>query len=270
MSTTFDDGTFGAGPSTLRAFLHALARKLARLGHACTTGTRKALGILRTVSRTVVDTTASTVTTVFRRSGVEAAVGLLLAGGQIIGYAARSAVAAAGALVNKVAGSAGRRIRIVVASPDVRQAATRTAQVVRQPWVAAVVIGIAVLATVIVGWFGLRNRVAVSDTSAWNGITRVTTVANRSWSVTPEDLTQVMTRLFVVLGQDGSVRVHGIPDGWPKHIRADIATVAAEAAEQRLESLVARGRPLTPLDLQAVNVAARAAVSRHFTPGEAA
>jgi hypothetical protein len=266
MSTTYDDGMLGARPSTIRAFLHALARKLATLGHAITTGTRKALRVIRTVA----DTAASTVTAVFRRSGFETTVGLLIAAGQVIGYAARSAITTIGSILGKLEGWVARRMSAIVASPGVRQAAVRTVEVAREPWVAAMVIGIAVVATVIVGWLGLRNRISTVDASAPTGITRLATITDRSWSVTPEDVAQVMSRLFVVLAQDGSVRVHGIPDGWPKKTRADIATVAADAAEQRLESLVARGRPLTPLDLQAVNVAARAAVSRHFTPGEVA
>jgi hypothetical protein len=73
-----------------------------------------------------------------------------------------------------------------------------------------------------------------------------------------------MAGLYVVLGTDGSVRVHGIPVSLEAGMRSRIAQVAAHAAEQRLEMLVKRGRPLTPLDLQAINVAARSALAQHL------
>lgn len=53
---------------------------------------------------------------------------------------------------------------------------------------------------------------------------------------------RLMAGLYVVLGTDGSVRVHGIPGSLDAKLRTRIAQVAAHAAGQRLESLVSKGR----------------------------
>lgn len=270
MSTTYDDGMFGAGPSMLRAFLHALARKLARLGHSITHRTRKVLRVVRAIPRKVAEATATTITAVFRRSGFEAAVGLLIAGGQIIRYATRYFIQTVGGLIGKVTGWLGRRIHRIAGHPIVRHATSRIIRAAQQPTVAVVVIGVALVATAVVGWIGIRGR-SESAAGPEATVTRLVTTSSRSWTVSQDSLDQLMAHLFVILGSDGSVRVHGIPEGWPKKTRETVAKVAAVAAEQRLESLVARGRPLTPVDLQAVNVAARSAVARRFNPtGEVA
>lgn len=83
-------------------------------------------------------------------------------------------------------------------------------------------------------------------------------------ALTEDELKRIMTQLCVILGADGSLHVHGIPVTVADDLRTAVARVAANAGTQRLASLVGRGRPLSTVDLQAVNVAARSAVQRAF------
>lgn len=77
------------------------------------------------------------------------------------------------------------------------------------------------------------------------------------------DLSDVlMSDLHVALGTDGTIRVHGIPDTLDADVRGRVAHTAAQAAERRLETLIARGRPLNPHELQSIDEAARIAVAQ--------
>ena len=137
MSTAFasDAGwepVVGLGPSPARAFLHALATKLARIGHAIKHRTGQVLRTIRAISRRVANATATTVTTVFRRSGFEAAVGLLIAGGQVVGYTA-PVPREVGGLLGRTASWVGQRIHGVASHAVVQQAASRIVKVITEP-----------------------------------------------------------------------------------------------------------------------------------------
>lgn len=254
MSTAFafqDDGLLVEGPTVARAFLHALARKLHRLALVAKETTTRVLHGLRAIPRLVLDTTLTTVSTVRSRSGFSAAVSLILTGGQVIAYALH-------ALVSRTRGFAQMalaRARHLTASLPThrfpRDIATRALELAKKPVVAGVILAVAVvMAGTVAAWRWARGRVD-------QPLADLVTLAE-------DDLERIMKGLYVALRADGSVHVHGIPVTITDDVRDGVARVAAQAATQRLESLVRRARPLSTLDLQAVNVAARSAVARQF------
>jgi hypothetical protein len=256
MSTTFafaDDGggVLAAGPSTARAFLHALALKLHRLASATKEATSKVLNGLKTVPRLIIDTILTTVATVRSRSGFGAAVRLIGAGSQVVAYA-MTALAIRASGLSRLAVVKVRQAVKSLPRPQVPSDLTARALAhSKNPWVAGFVVVFAVVAA---------GAVALWRWTAGRADSRVSDVL----ALSEEERERIMKGLFVVLGADGSLRVHGIPVTVSDHTRDGVARVAVDAATQRLHSLVSRGRPLSTIDLQAVNVAARSAVQRAF------
>jgi hypothetical protein len=56
--------------------------------------------------------------------------------------------------------------------------------------------------------------------------------------MTEDEIAHIMKGLYVVLGADGAVHVHGIPNTVTNDVRDGVARVAADAATQRLDSVV--------------------------------
>jgi hypothetical protein len=261
MSTTFasDDGwepVVGLGPSPARAFLHALVAKLHRLATHARAIAQRIAHVARSMAGTVIEIAASAISAVVARRGIQAAASIVVAAGQVVGHLARQAIAATGSLLRRAAVEVGTRVQAVTSHPVVRDLTTRLVGWGRQSWVVTAIVALVLTAVLVAGVISLRLLHAEPLFGDADNTATVT------WGLDPNMAEQVRTGLFVILGQDGSVRVHGIPQGLPDTARARLAQAAARAAEQRLESLVARGRPLSPLDLQAINVAARSAVAQ--------
>jgi len=258
MSTAFasDDGwepIIGLAASQGRAFLHALAAKLHRMAQGVVHGVQAVAQRVGHAVVAIAQGAASTVQVAFARGGLHASISLAVTAIQVTRYAAGTLTA----FLRRTLDSATENL---VAAGEVAQAWLRNHRVptVRNPWLFT--IPLLAAAVIVAGTAFLRRRTRES----------VTVAGSRTWDLNDDDRQDLLAHLYVVLATDGSVRVHGIPEGWAKQARHDLANIAARAAEQRLEMLVARGRPLTSLDLQAINVAARSAVGQELGDERAA
>lgn len=258
MSTAFasDDGwepIIGLAASQGRAFLHALAAKLHRTAQGVLHGVQAVAQRIGHAIVAIAQGAASTVQIAFTRGGLHASISLAVTAIQVTRYAAGTVAAFLHRALDDVT-------ETLVDAGEAAQAWLRSHRITtsRSPWL--MTIPLLVAAIVIVGTAVLRRRTRTSVTEA----------GGRTWDLSDDDRQDLMSHLYVVLATDGSVRVHGIPEGWAKQTRHDLANVAARAAEQRLEMLVSRGRALTSLDLQAINVAARSAVGQELGEDRAA
>jgi hypothetical protein len=196
---------------------------------------------------------ATAVRDVFQREGLTASVSLLTAGGQIVVFAAQTASRHLGSALAWATSTASGTHRSTAARGRVGQIA-RGLVIAADPRSA---LALAFASLLLVGIIATRRRRPASPP-------QTPTVRSPFGDMTDDDRDRLAHSLFVVLGADGAVRVHGIPTNLEPEIRARIAHIASLAAEDRLERLISRGHPLTELDMCAINVAARAAVTRRL------
>jgi hypothetical protein len=243
IATFGDEPVPGLGPSTARAFLHALARRLNRAATSIEQHARSVARHGRRIASGLLDTVSNAFTTAFRHGGLQASTSLLLAGTQLVAFAAR----ALGRLMIDLTRRSARAL------PALRESLLTGSPTKLPLVVVGLVVGLASLRVL-----GAIRRWRQVRAASWASPDDAGIVLD----LTDEERARLTTSLFVVLGTDGAVRVHGIPASFSPDDRATIAETAARAAEKRLEILVARGRPLTELDMCAINIAARNAVTR--------
>ncbi len=260
-----DEPVLGLGASTSRAFLHALAYKLHHAAYASVRVARRTIHTLRqTTSRIVghiVERVSSLLGTVFQRGGLRACVSLLVTSGQIATYAAHAGYHHAVATTRRLVQAAHDHLEHIRSAPSRASAvgltAGRLAAGLRDPRAGIAVLVASILLTGLIVARRWRHHPSTTATLPAAGETN-----GSVWVVSEQERERLAQGLYVVLGADGAVRVHGIPLTLDPDTRTGIAHTAAQAAEQRLEKLIARGRPLAELDMCTINIAARTAITR--------